>query len=70
MDKTRRRWPKHSLYLYYLPPSSPGLNRIEIPWKHAKHFWRSFVAKHGANLLDSIQSLMSGSRTKFSINFR
>jgi hypothetical protein len=50
--------PGHGLYLYYLPPYSPELNRIEILWKHAKHFWRRFVARNGVDLLDEIQSLM------------
>ena len=61
VEKKRRQWAKHGLYLYYLPPYSPELNRIEILWKHAKHFWRSFVAKNGADLLDEIQSLMAAS---------
>ena len=69
MDKKRRQWAKHGLHLYYLPPYSPELNRIEILWKHAKHFWRRFVAKNGADLLHEIQSLMSSFGTKFTINF-
>jgi len=69
MDKKRRQWAKRGLYLYYLPPYSPELNRIEILWKHAKHFWRRFVARNGADLLDEIRSLMSGFGSKFTINF-
>lgn len=38
-------------------------------WKHAKYFWRRFAALNGANLLDEIQSLMSGYGTKFTVNF-
>jgi transposase len=55
--------------LYYLPPYSPELNRIEILWKHAKYFWRRFVAVNGADLLNEIQSLMKGFGTEFTINF-
>jgi transposase len=69
MEKKRCQWARHGLYLYYLPPYSPELNRIEILWKHAKHFWRRFVAKNGADLLDEVQSLMSGFGSKFTINF-
>ncbi|WP_296949834.1 transposase [uncultured Massilia sp.] len=69
IDKKRRQWAKHGLYLHYLPPCSPELNRIEILWKHAKHFWRRIVATNGADLLDKIQSLMSGFGSKFTINF-
>jgi transposase len=54
------------LYLYYLPPYSPELNRIEILWKH---FRRHFIAKNGADLIDEIQPLMRGFRSKFTINF-
>jgi len=69
MEKKRRQWAKHGLYLYYLPPYSPELNRIEILWKHAKYFWRRFVARNGADLLDEIQALMRGFGSKFTINF-
>jgi transposase len=69
IDKKRRQWAKHGMYLHYLPPYSPELNRIEILWKHAKHFWRRFVAKNGADLLDEVQSLMSGFGDRFTINF-
>ena len=69
MDKKRRQWARRALYLYYLPPYSPELNRIEILWKHAKHFWRRFVAKNGADLVDEIQALIRGFGSKFTINF-
>lgn len=57
MEKKRRRWARQGLHLYYLPPYSPELNRIEIAWKHPKHFWRRFVAMNGAALIDEIRSL-------------
>jgi hypothetical protein len=41
----------------------------KILWKHAKHFWRRFVARNGADLLDEIQSLMRDFGSKFTINF-
>jgi hypothetical protein len=69
MDKNRRRWARRGLYLYYLPPSSPELNRIEILWKHAKYFWRRFVSVNGADLVEQIQSLMKGFGSEFTINF-
>ena len=69
MEKKRRQWAKHGLYLYYLPPYSPELNRIEILWKRAKHFWRRFVARNGADLLDEIQSLMRDFGSTFAIDF-
>lgn len=69
MQKQRRRWAKKGLCLYYLPPYSPELNRIEILWKHAKYFWRRFVSVNGADLLAEIQSVMKGFGSKFTINF-
>lgn len=32
-------WEKRGLYLYFLPPYSPQLNRIEMLWKHMKYHW-------------------------------
>jgi hypothetical protein len=52
-----------------LLPYSPGLNRIEIVSKHAKYFWRRFVAMNGAALLDEIRSLIKGFGTEFTVNF-
>jgi len=69
METKRRQWAKKGLYLYYLPPYSPELNRIEILWKHAKYFWRRFVSMKGADLFNEIQSLMKGFGSEFTINF-
>jgi transposase len=69
MEEQRQSWAKKGLYLYYLPPYSPELNRIEILWKQAKYFWRRFVSLKGADLRNEIQSLMKGFGTEFTINF-
>ena len=69
MEKRRRKWMAQGLFLYYLPPYSPELNRIEILWKQAKYFWRRFVNLKGGELLDEIESLMKGFGTAFTINF-
>jgi hypothetical protein len=69
MEKKRRAWAKQGFYLYYLPPYSPELNRIEILWKHAKYFWRRFTGLKGADLLDEVESLMDGFGSTFTINF-
>jgi len=60
---------RHNLCLYYLPPYSPELNRIEILWKHAKYFWRRFASFNGPDLLADIQSLMKGFGSEFTVNF-
>ena len=69
MEKRRRKWMAQGLFLYYLPPYSPELNRIEILWKQAKYFWRRFVSLKGGELLNEIESLMKGFGTAFTINF-
>lgn len=69
MEKKRRQWARKGLYLYYLPAYSPELNRIEILWKQAKHFWRRAIAFTGQALLDEIESLMKGFGKEFTINF-
>ena len=55
--------------LSVLPCLGTTLSYSKMAWKHAKHFWRRFVARNGADLLDEIQSLMRGFGSKFTINF-
>lgn len=43
MQKKRRAWAKQGFHLYYLPPYSPELKRIEILWKNARYFGRRFT---------------------------
>lgn len=38
-------WEKKNLYVKYLPPYSPELNRIEILWRFIKYQWLQI--KHG-----------------------
>lgn len=35
----RKVWETRGLTLFYLPPYSPQLNRIEILWKMLKYYW-------------------------------
>lgn len=34
-----KRWEEQGLILYFLPPYSPQLNRIEILWRFMKYHW-------------------------------
>lgn len=34
-----QQWQDKGLFLFFLPPYSPHLNRIEILWKFIKHNW-------------------------------
>lgn len=69
MESKRRQWQDKALYLYYLPPYSPELNRIEILWKQAKYFWRQCMTFRGNALLKEIESLMKNFGKEFTINF-
>jgi transposase len=65
----RQQWEQQDLYLYYLPPYSPELNRIEILWKQAKYFWRRFCYLKGDNLRDEVRSIMENYGKSFTVNF-
>lgn len=69
MEEKRRQWEQKGLYLYYLSPYSPELNRIEILWKQAKYFWRKFLHLTGDNLRDEVRSIMKNYGNAFTISF-
>ncbi len=69
MEEKRRQWQQQGLYLYYLPPYSPELNRIEVLWKQAKYFWRRFVYVTGEELRQEVRSIMEKFGNTFTINF-
>lgn len=69
MTQKRQLWQQQDLYLYYLPPYSPELNRIEILWKQAKYFWRRFLYLKGENLRNEVRSIMENYGKAFTINF-
>jgi transposase len=69
MENKRQEWANHGLYLYYLPPYSPELNRIEILWKQAKYFWRRFVSLKGMDLLNEVKSVMNRFGPEFTRGF-
>lgn len=69
VERCRRRWARQGLGLFFLPPYSPELNRIEILWKHAKHYWRRPIGLTGATLREEVESLMRGFGTRFTIKF-
>ena len=41
---------KQGLTLYFLPPYSPELNRIEILWRKVKHEWMEFKTRDAKTL--------------------
>lgn len=69
VERCRRRWARQGLGLFFLPPYSPELNRIEILWKQAKHYWRRPLGLTGTALREEIDALMRGFGTRFTIKF-
>lgn len=45
------------------------MNRIEILWKHAKHFWRWPIGLTGTALREEVDSFMRSFGTQFTIKF-
>jgi transposase len=67
--RNTQQWEQQGLYLYYLPPYSPELNHIEILWKQAKYFWRSFRYLVGDGLRDEVRYIMENYGKAFTVNF-
>ncbi len=65
----RRRWARQGLGLFHLLTYSPELNRIEILWKHAKHFWRRPIRLTGIALREEVESLMHDFDSRLTIKF-
>lgn len=57
------------LKLYFLPPYSPELNRIEKLWHKMKYEWMAFKARDAATLEADVSEIISGFGDKFKMNF-
>lgn len=66
----QREWKRRGLRLFFLPPYSPHLNRIELLWKQVKYRWLEPIAyvafdalcRHVSNVLNQVG-------TKYRITF-
>ena len=55
-------WKRRGLRLFFLPPYSPHLNRIELLWKQVKYRWLEPIAyaafdalcRHVSNVLNQV----------------
>jgi len=65
-----KEWENLDLYIYFLPPYSPELNKIEILWRFIKYKWLPFEAfVNFKNLKERLEFILNNVGTKCSINF-
>lgn len=65
-----REWEKQDLYIFFLPPYSPELNKIEILWRFIKYKWLPFDAfLNFQNLKDRLYDVLNNIGAKYVINF-
>jgi transposase len=57
------------LKLYFLPPYSPELNRIEKLWHKMKYKWMAFKARDALTLEADIDLILDGFGTDYRITF-
>jgi transposase len=65
------QWKKLDLYIYFLPPYSPELNKIEILWRFIKYKWMPLDAYSNIqNLKERLSQILTNiGQPKYSINF-
>ncbi|MGL5980838.1 MAG: IS630 family transposase [Phocaeicola sp.] len=65
-----KKWKEQDLWVYYLPPYSPELNRIEILWRFIKYRWLPFDAfLNFQKLKERLNDTLNKIGTKCIINF-
>jgi transposase len=63
-------WETQGLTLYFLPPYSPELNRIELLWRCCKHQWLPFKAYRSIQALTHhLRETLKQVGTKWKIKF-
>lgn len=57
------------LRLYFLPPYSPELNRIEKLWHKMKYEWMAFKSRDAKTLEADVDEVVAGFGKKYKLNF-
>jgi transposase len=57
------------LTLYFLPPYSPELNRIEKLWHKMKYEWMAFKARNSAGLEADVDKILDGFGSHYRMTF-
>lgn len=64
------QWQQQDLYIFFLPPYSPELNKIEMLWKKIKYQWLDFDAYRSWHHLQSyLKLVLDNIGKKYIINF-
>ena len=65
-----QEWEKQDLLIFFLPPYSPELNKIEILWRFIKYKWLPFDAfLNFNNLKDRLNEVLNQIGSKYVIKF-
>ena len=57
------------LRLYFLPPYSPELNRIEKLWHKMKYEWMAYKARDAHSLETDVEEILTGFGKKYFFDF-
>lgn len=69
-EQKAKQWEQKNLFLFFLPPYSPHLNRIEILWKFIKHKWlKPHDFLNEKILWEAIIDLLKNIGGRYSIDF-
>lgn len=60
---------RQGLKLYFLPPYSPELNRIEKLWHKMKYEWMAFKARDAKTLQADVGEILDGFGEKYKFSF-
>lgn len=70
MYNAQERWRKKKVFIEYLTPYSPQLNRIEILWRRVKYHWLPLEAfQNMKSLRHHLYAVLNGIGTKYRITF-
>lgn len=60
---------KKGLTLYFLPPYSPELNRIEILWRKVKYQWMAFKTRNAETLASDLDDIFAKFGEHYQLTF-
>ena len=65
-----KQWQEQDLYIFFLPPYAPELNKIEILWRKIKYQWLHFQAYLSwQNLQGQLKYVLDNIGLKYILNF-